>query len=293
MVAQKIVEEANNNQHQQQQQGGEDSAPAGIPMITSVKMRLLMPNNVMGAIIGKGGSTIQHIQSLAQCRLVASETLLPHSTDREILVQGTPKCIELAIQEVVKILHGQQLAASFSATSPNSHHHHNGQHSHVPYVPGATGPMSGGGGGRQKSVALDNGFTLVGGRNNSYSSQHQQHHHQQQQQPQQTKEVYIPNDMVGAVIGKAGVKIKEIRAKSNTMVRIADANGEADERLVTITGTADGIRIATHLLFRRLDYERKKLAGAQEGGHDGHDGEAGGLAHEEQQPPMDDQVAVV
>merc|ERR1711936_1030768 len=59
-------------------------------------------------------------------------------------------------------------------------------------------------------------------------------------------EIYVPNDMIGCIIGKGGSKIAEIRQISGAMSRISksdDANSsnserssDTSERQITITG---------------------------------------------------------
>lgn len=54
-----------------------------------------------------------------------------------------------------------------------------------------------------------------------------------------TQQIYIPNDMVGAIIGKGGSKINEIRQLSGSSIKINEAQDNSNERLVTITGTTE------------------------------------------------------
>ncbi len=61
----------------------------------------------------------------------------------------------------------------------------------------------------------------------------------QSQGGSQTQQMYIPNDLVGSVIGKGGAKINEIRQASATHIKIMEPGAEdeanAKERLVTIS----------------------------------------------------------
>lgn len=78
--------------------------------------------------------------------------------------------------------------------------------------------------------------------------------------PQQTQQIYIPNDLVGCIIGKGGSKINEIRSTSGSTIKImepgaqpppgsAGPSGGPNERLVIITGQAANIQIAVQLLY--------------------------------------------
>lgn len=67
-----------------------------------------------------------------------------------------------------------------------------------------------------------------------------------------TQQIYIPNDMVGAIIGKGGQKINEIRQISNSVIKINEPQDNSNERLVTITGTEECNRMALYMLYSRL-----------------------------------------
>ena len=67
-----------------------------------------------------------------------------------------------------------------------------------------------------------------------------------------TQQIYIPNDMVGAIIGKGGSKINEIRQMSGSVIKINEPQDNSNERLVTITGTEECNRMALYMLYSRL-----------------------------------------
>ena len=78
----------------------------------------------------------------------------------------------------------------------------------------------------------------------------------------QTQQIYIPNDLVGCIIGKGGAKINEIRHMSASQIKIMEPgavgvgmNGQPapaaheGERLVVITGQPANIQMAVQLLY--------------------------------------------
>lgn len=67
-----------------------------------------------------------------------------------------------------------------------------------------------------------------------------------------TQQIYIPNDMVGAIIGKGGAKINEIRSLSGSVIKINEPQDNSNERLVTITGTQECNQMALYMLYSRL-----------------------------------------
>lgn len=76
----------------------------------------------------------------------------------------------------------------------------------------------------------------------------------------QTQQIFIPNDLVGCIIGKGGSKINEIRHMSASQIKIMEPGASApgvngapggteNERLVIITGQPQNIQMAVQLLY--------------------------------------------
>jgi poly(rC)-binding protein 2/3/4 len=87
----------------------------------------------------------------------------------------------------------------------------------------------------------------------------------------QTQQIYIPNDLVGCIIGKGGSKINEIRHMSASQIKIMEPGAvglpiagqmphavDDGERLVVITGQPANIQMAISLLYSRLEQEKNK-----------------------------------
>lgn len=74
-----------------------------------------------------------------------------------------------------------------------------------------------------------------------------------------TQQIFIPNDMVGAIIGKGGAKINEIRHLSGSVIKINEPQDNSNERLVTITGTAECNQMALYMLYSRLESEKHRV----------------------------------
>lgn len=75
----------------------------------------------------------------------------------------------------------------------------------------------------------------------------------------------VPDDRIGAIVGRGGKTITEIQQTSGVKIKISDRGdfvAGTKNRKVTIAGTADGVRIAQHLLTQKVqesiaaDYER-------------------------------------
>ncbi|KAK7207245.1 hypothetical protein BZA70DRAFT_7319 [Myxozyma melibiosi] len=91
----------------------------------------------------------------------------------------------------------------------------------------------------------------------SVQSAQQQAQHALPGQPL-TQQIFIPNDMVGAIIGKGGSKINEIRQLSGSSIKINEPQENSNERLVTITGTTECNQMALYLLYSRLENEKHR-----------------------------------
>ena len=66
----------------------------------------------------------------------------------------------------------------------------------------------------------------------------------------------LPNNMVGSIIGKGGVMIKEITQQSNARIHINHNDDAASlERLVTVIGNPDQIVEAHRLMANRVQEE--------------------------------------
>lgn len=64
----------------------------------------------------------------------------------------------------------------------------------------------------------------------------------------ETTQVTIPKDLAGAIIGKGGSRITEIRRRSNAQIVIDEALTGSNDRIITISGTPDQIQNAQYLL---------------------------------------------
>ncbi|WVF69957.1 hypothetical protein IAT40_004742 [Kwoniella sp. CBS 6097] len=207
---------------------------ASVPGSRAVTIKFIIPNSRMGSVIGKGGSKIKEIQEASGARLNASEAMLPGSTERVLSVSGVADAVHIAVYYIGTILLEYQERNPGAAT---------GSYRQV----GARGgpPSQGGSGGGGGGFNNPNAPPPPG---------------------MQTQQIFIPNALVGAIIGKGGSKINEIRAQSQCQIRVTDPGTAApgvpanpEERLVTITGFPNNINMAVSILYSRVEQERQKM----------------------------------
>ncbi|KAK4188545.1 putative poly-binding protein 1 [Podospora australis] len=274
-------------------------------------LRLLIPHILIGSIIGKGGARIKEIQEASGARLNASDSCLPLSTERSLVVMGVADAVHIATYYVGSTLLEQLnerfggAAASAYATrgggpaaavpggmqvipyspqpasgnygnrdnynrgrqDPRAHHMppapyggppQYGAHPQAhpnPAVPMHYGAQAAGGYGPAAAAPAPHMVPHAGPHGHPGPQPHAGPHGQPVAaggMPPLTQQIYIPNDMVGAIIGKGGQKINEIRQVSGSVIKINEPQDNSNERLVTITGTEECNKMALYMLYSRL-----------------------------------------
>ncbi|KAF5125820.1 PAB1-binding protein 2 [Metarhizium anisopliae] len=246
-------------------------------------LRLLIPHILIGSIIGKGGARIREIQEASGARLNASDSCLPMSSERSLVVMGVADAVHIATYYVGSTLleqlnerFGGPAASAYATRSgapagsipggmqvvpyspqpasghygrPENYGRHQDRRAH--HMPPATYPPHYPHNAAPPNPAMPMQY---GGQQAAYggaphATQHMpphvgpQPHGGPQGPPMQhgmpggplTQQIFIPNDMVGAIIGKGGQKINEIRQISGSVIKINEPQDNSNERLVTIT----------------------------------------------------------
>ncbi|KAK4990866.1 PAB1 binding protein [Elasticomyces elasticus] len=279
------------------------------PQSKTYPLRLLIPHILIGSIIGKSGVRIREIQEASGARLNASDSCLPLSTERSLVVLGVADAVHIATYYVGSTL-VEQLSERFGGPAASAYATRSGGPAGVvpggmqvvPYVPQ---PITGNWGNsdnyrrqqaqgqRPPGPGYGMGYShgqpaqplpapmhySAGSPRASYSGAgpHQPQpygggppqaaHAGPPAQPMQgmvpgqpmTQQIFIPNDMVGAIIGKGGAKINEIRQLSGSVIKINEPQDNNNERLVTITGTQECNQMALYMLYSRLESEKHRL----------------------------------
>ncbi|KAL7912123.1 hypothetical protein GGI35DRAFT_307381 [Trichoderma velutinum] len=275
-------------------------------------LRLLIPHILIGSIIGKGGSRIREIQEASGARLNASDSCLPMSSERSLVVMGVADAVHIATYYVGSTLleqlnerFGGPAASAYATRSgapvgsipggmqvvpyspqPASGHYgrteNYGRHQerrphHMPPAPYPQ-PYPHGAPHGTPAIPMQYGagqpaaYGAAAPHVQPHMAPHAgpQAHGAPQGQPMHagmpggpiTQQIYIPNDMVGAIIGKGGQKINEIRQMSGSVIKINEPQDNSNERLVTITGTEECNRMALYMLYSRLGETQNRSTGA-------------------------------
>ena len=243
--------------------------------VDTIRIRILVAAALLSSIVGTRSNTLNSIQNTSGAMLAVVTVVLPQSTDRLITVTGNAEQVRKAVDMVTMIMIQNKDKLKT-----------------VPAIPYYPVPMYGKYGHprllnservrRAATMTSHNPYGL--GSNQQVSTQPEM---QQQQQPQQDfsqvggaqvplsgpvgpggqiqQQIFIPNDMVGAIIGKGGMKINEIRSMSGSHMyvqfsfpelmtrKINEPADNSTERLITVTGTPECNRMALYMLYQRLE----------------------------------------
>jgi heterogeneous nuclear rnp K-like protein 2 len=112
----------------------------------SYPMRLLIPHILIGSIIGKAGVRIREIQEASNAKLNASDTMLPNSGERSLVVLGVADAVHIAVYYVAQTL-CEQLTERFGGPAASQYATRSGTAANVipggmsvqPYVPQPAG----------------------------------------------------------------------------------------------------------------------------------------------------------
>ncbi|ORZ35146.1 hypothetical protein BCR44DRAFT_1500017 [Catenaria anguillulae PL171] len=265
-------------------------------------LRLLVPNAVMGSIIGRGGANIKAMQDALGVRIVTSKDMLPGSTERVVDVTGTPQAMEQVGADFARSIAAnwdrvmndtrlydprvrmmRQHVDLHHAAAAHHHHHSAGTSPmgspygspRVGYQPAGVAtagyspaPMYNAGAGATTSPMVSNpastASTAPGSPAGASSSAGSADY--------RTHPVKIPSALVGAIIGRGGARIAEIRKSSGAQILISKNSLPSGEREFTVSGTSRQIELALTMVYEQLAMERDRRvqeAAAKEQQQDG------------------------
>ncbi|XP_023732274.1 RNA-binding KH domain-containing protein RCF3 [Lactuca sativa] len=174
-----------------------------------ITVRMLVPSDQIGCVIGKGGQVIQNIRSEthAQIRILSNEHL-PNcalNSDELLQISGDTIVVRKALYQLASRLHENPSRSQHLLLSSPSLHRggYMGPHSGAPPV---------------GLVSLMGPYGNNGGDWREFSLR-----------------FVCPTDNIGAVIGKGGVIIKQMRQESGANIKVDSSSAEGDDCLITVS----------------------------------------------------------
>ncbi|WCJ19225.1 Protein BTR1 [Euphorbia peplus] len=203
----------------------------GVDVDPRTKVRLVVPNNSCGSIIGKGGSIIKSFidQSKAGIKISPQDNNFYGLNDRLVTVTGTLeeqiRAIDLILSKLFEDPHyTQTMNAPFSyAVAYNSMNNY-----------GVNGAGGGGGGGKFQNSKEDRTNTVTIG---------------------------VADEHVGLVVGRGGRNIMEISQVSGARIKISDRGdflSGTNDRKITISGSQGAIRAAEGMIMQKVAYASER-----------------------------------
>ena len=218
-------------------------------------MKLIIPNAACGAIVGKEGATIRSFidDSGAAIKLSSKDAAPPGVSDRVVSITGT---LEQALRATALVVTRATEEASYPTAIPR------------PYTYAATA-------GASSFAAM--GMFAAAGRGPALGmlpAVPAPHAHDGRGGGDTTSVVVaVPEEHVGAVIGRSGATINEMQAVSGVSIKVSgrdDVVPHTNHRKVVLTGGREGVQIAQFLLSQKvsqsvLEMEAKRGRGALAG----------------------------
>eukprot|EP01026_Neomeris_dumetosa_P013461 TRINITY_DN1470_c1_g1_i6.p1 TRINITY_DN1470_c1_g1~~TRINITY_DN1470_c1_g1_i6.p1 ORF type:complete len:315 (-),score=30.07 TRINITY_DN1470_c1_g1_i6:948-1892(-) len=201
---------------------------------TAIEVQLTAPIRLCGSIIGKQGATINHFKedSGASIRVQALDSVLHGVQERIITLGGSSPQILRAMCLIVTKMSEDQSYQNYISQPITSSTQVGLLHSN------------------SASVPKDSPFS----------------------RSQYEVSIGIPEDEVGAIIGRNGANITEIQQACRVRIKISDKGDfipGTNERRVTVTGTHDAVQMAQLMMQQKL---RQAVGNRNRGG--------GGIMHD-------------
>ncbi|XP_051006710.1 insulin-like growth factor 2 mRNA-binding protein 2 [Acomys russatus] len=225
-----------------------------------VPLKILAHNGFVGRLIGKEGRNLKKIEHETGAKITISslQDLSIYNPERTITVKGTIEACASAEIEIMKKLReafeNDVLAVNQQANLiPGLNLSALGIFSTgLSVFPPPAGPRGIPPSAPYHPFATHSGY---------FSSLYPHHHfgpfpHHHSYPEQETVNLFIPTQAVGAIIGKKGAHIKQLARFAGASIKIAPAEGpDINERMVTITGPPEAQFKAQGRIFGKLKEE--------------------------------------
>lgn len=190
------------------------------------RIEIIIPQAVIGLVIGKGGENIKRIQSETGATVRVDPSTVDEKGNKVCTITGTKQAVEDAHNQVSSVIEN-------AATNKRPRTQADGSDQYRMKTPGSSYNSRGGFANSPAPGQSMLGGAYAGG--NSYSSG----------SADDRIEIIIPQAVIGLVIGKGGENIKRIQSESGATVRVDPSTAdEKGNKVCTITGTKQAVEDA-------------------------------------------------
>ncbi|KAF3443892.1 hypothetical protein FNV43_RR13582 [Rhamnella rubrinervis] len=239
-----------------------------------VTARLLVPNNMVGCLLGKRGDVIQRLRSDtgASIRVLPAEHLpsCAMGTDELVQISGKPNVTKKALYDVSTLLHqnprkdkplsnfpmpiGRQGFPPHGTPMPNMLPPGNSMWSHRNHSSHSMPPMPWMGEFRNQPPGfLPGGIDGGPGRGGEASAEF-------------SMKILCSAEKIGGVIGKGGFNVKQLQQETGASIHVQDATTEADERVIRVSAFEALWNPRSHTIEAILQLQHKTSEFSEKGG---------------------------
>jgi len=242
----------------------------GMLQVGSTTVKLVVPNAACGGVIGKGGATIRSYveDSGANIKLSAQSQQLPGVHERVVTVVGSLEQVLRAVALIITKLTEDPAYVSQVSSRPMSYAQQPAGYAALTAATvGAAGlapalvPALGAGAALPTMMpaavpaAAAQAVPMIGGLGAAAPPA----------PAQTTVTVAVPDEHIGAVVGRGGRTITEMQQLSGVRIKISDRSDYVPgtrNRKVTLTGTPEAVQIAQFLISQKVQANAAEMAAA-------------------------------
>lgn len=207
--------------------------------LVPITVTLVIPKNICGLIIGKKGENLKDLRVKSGAQIALSADCLPKSDERTCQLTGSNFAVVAAVDLIVEIIINaaiQESKGEFKGT-PSSEI--------VPYDPKHDTPENNRDEKDDKLVKLATAFLTA----SEMVDPHLEY--RPIEVSDQVQELRVPKEHIGAVLGRGGKRINDVRMMSGCKVKIEREDGTPMRR-ITLTGEKSKIVMATYLINQTI-----------------------------------------
>ncbi|TYH44319.1 hypothetical protein ES332_D11G185900v1 [Gossypium tomentosum] len=233
-----------------------------------VTARLLVPNNMVGCLLGRGGDVIQRLRSGtgATIRVLPADDLpaCAVATDELVQISGKRDVTKRALYEVSTLLHQNprkdKPPLSFSVPHssqnfpPSALPPSNSMWSHRNFSPHDSPPMPWMSAHRNRLSGIGPGsFSSIPPAGGAEAS------------AEFSMKILCPAGKIGGVIGKGGFNVKQLQQETGAGIHVEDAATESDERVICVSGIEALGNPRSHTIDAILQLQNKTSESSEKG----------------------------